>query len=129
MNNIETLILEKIRFEYGTWVPKDVISNMTVEQVVDFETQAVKTLFRTLVLGREVKEEVVECVTVYRTWWDHFKASCFPEFLRLRFPARYKREPITIKHYHLCPHTGLDFGHHYAMEHFNFLKGDITDGQ
>jgi hypothetical protein len=120
---VERLILENIKFEYGTWMPPDVISNLTVEQIVDFETRAVKTFFRTFVPGREVREGVRGLVTVYHSWWEHFKKTCFPVFLKRFFPVRFHDEPIIIRHYHLCPHTGMDFKSHNSIEHFKFLEG------
>jgi hypothetical protein len=120
---IDKLILEKIEFSYRTEIPPDALRNMTIERRVDFETRNLQTFFRTFILGRKVREEVKENVIVYNSWWDHFKSSHFPKFLTRRFPPRFKYEPITINHYHLCPHTGLDFRGHNAIEHFRFLKG------
>ena len=129
MNDVvgDKLILEKIQFAYGVEIPQDMLRNMTIERRVEFETQALRTFFRTFVLGREVREEVKESVIVYDTWWDCFKANHFPRFLRKIFPPRFKYKPVTVHHYHLCPHTGLDFKDHYAVEHLNFLKGDKVD--
>jgi hypothetical protein len=120
---MESLIFEKIKFEYGTEIPSDVIANLTIEQIVDFETKALKTFFRTFIAGREVRKEIVKQVIVYHSWWEHFKEACFPVFLKRYFPVRFHDEPIIIRHYHLCPHTGMDFKSHDSIEHFRFLEG------
>jgi hypothetical protein len=124
---MESLILEKIKFEYGTEIPPDVIANLTVEQIVDFETRAVKTFFRTFIMGREVREKVISWVIIYHSWWQHFKEACFPKFLKRFFPVQFYRQPVVTKHFHLCPHTGLDFKSHDSIEHFRFLEGVEPD--
>jgi len=105
-----------------------VIGNLTIEQIVDFETRVVKTFFRTFMPGRQIREEVRGSVTIYHSWWEHFKEICFPVFLKRFFPVRFHDEPIIIRHYHLCPHTGMDFKSHDSIEHFKFLEGLETEG-
>ena len=118
---VERLILERIKFEYATEMPTDVITNLTVEQIVNRETRAVRTFFRIFLLGREVRKETVKSVIVYGSWWQQFKKAYFPKILRRLFPVMFHEEPVVIRHYHLCPHTGAD--PHGKEVCFNFLKG------
>jgi hypothetical protein len=118
---LERLILERIKFEYATEMPPYVITNLTVEQIVDFETRAVRTFFRTFLPGREVRKETVKSVIVYASWWQQFKKTYFPEILKRLFPVMFHEEPVVIRHHHLCPHTGAEPDDKEMC--FNFLKG------
>jgi len=120
---VERLILERIKFEYANEIPPDVLTNLTVEQIVNLETKAVRTFFRTFIPGREVRKETVKSVIVYPSWWQHFKKTYFPEFLKRFFPVRVHREPVVIKHYHLCPHTGLEMDIRQKEMCIDFLRG------
>lgn len=123
---VEKLILQRIKFEYGILIPKDIIANMTIEQVIDLEMKFLKTFFRTFILGREIRKETVREVIIYRSWWDHFKAIHFPKWLKEYFPVRSKHEPVEIQHYHLCPHTGVVLRRdqkELELIHINFLEG------
>lgn len=121
---VNRLLLEKIRFSYGTEILGDVIRNLTVEERVDFETRVVRILFNTFVPGRVVRKEVKESVAVYKSWWEQFKANHFPPFIKRRYPIKVKYEPVITNHYHLCPHTGLGFHGHNDFEHISFLQGE-----
>ena len=118
---LKSLILERIKFEYTNEIPPDVLTNLTIEQIVNLETRALRIFFRTFIPGREVRKEVMESVTTYDSWWELFKETKFPRFLKRLFPVRSIRQPVVIRHYHLCPHTGADS--HGKEVCFNFLKG------
>lgn len=123
MNNIETILLEKIKFRYGMMIPEDVIRNLTIEENFDFIIRGSKIFFQTFIPGRKVREEAKESIIVYQDWWNHFRASHFPKWLNRRFPVRFKCKPVTILHYHLCPHTGIDFRNDDKLRHIRFLQG------
>ena len=127
MNNIETILLEKIRFEYGMIIPEDILGSLTVEEIIDFETNGLKVFFRIFILGRKIKEETKESIILYPDWWNHFKACHFPKWLKRRFPIKFKYEPVTILHYHLCPHTGIDLRNDDRFRHISFLQGDESE--
>lgn len=119
---VERLILERIRFEYMTEIPIDVLANLTIEQIINLETKAVRMFFKTFIPGREVRTETVKSVTVYTSWWQHFKAACFPGFLKRFFPVRSYSQPVVIRHLHLCPHTGAGADTNQKEFCFGFLK-------
>lgn len=120
---MERLILERIKFEYANEIPPDVLTNLTIEQIVNFETKAVRTFFRTFIPGREVRRDVIKSVVIYDSWWEHFKKVCFPESLKRFFPVRTHAEPVVIRHYHLCPHTGIEADNRQKEVCLEFLKG------
>jgi len=120
---IERLILERIKLEYTTEIPPDVLTNLTVEQLVNWETRAVKTFFRTFIPGREVRKDIIKSVVIYDSWWEHFKKTCFPRPLKRFFPVRAHEVPVVVRHYHLCPHTGIEAGIDQKELCFDFLKG------
>jgi hypothetical protein len=121
---MESLILQKIKLEYATMIPKDVIANLTVEQIMDFEMKALKTFFRTFIPGREIRKETVRKIIVYQSWWDHLKAVHFPKWFKARFPVKCKYEPVEIRHIHICPHTGIALRGNEQEMHWTFLKGE-----
>lgn len=125
-NVIVPLLLEKIFFEYQTNTSRDVLRNMTIETFIDFETRSLRTLFRTFIPGRIVREEVKEQMKIYYSWWGHFRDTCLPHWLWLRklLPSRYYLQPIRINHYHLCPHTGYLSESKRKDFHLAFLQGD-----
>jgi hypothetical protein len=122
--NIERLILEKIVFEYANKIPPHVLRELSIERLVDIETDQVKFLFRVLIPGREVRKEIVGKVLVYHSWWDYLKDVHFPKWLKSRYPAKSHWEPITIRHYHTCPHIDVGESNNREYLHINFLKGE-----
>ncbi len=129
---INKIILEKIKFEFGTRIPKDTIRNMKIEQWVDLATMDLVVKFETFLFGRKIKEEIKEQQVIYHSWWDFFKARHCPIWFIKRFPAKQHWQPIRITHYHICPHTGIMTNSDKKYEeiaHFNFLKGAEEEGQ
>jgi len=61
-------------------------------------------------------EEHEETYSHPDTWWDALKAAS-PILRLLRFRPHYKRVPIQIKKYRVCPHLEVD----REKEHVTFL--------
>jgi hypothetical protein len=71
---------------------------------------------RAYVLERVHEEQPI---AVPSSWWQHFKADCFPEFLLRRWPIRYDT-PTYQRIVHMCPHATEDWAKH-RDKHVLFL--------
>jgi hypothetical protein len=114
---VKRLIIEKLRFDYGIYIPKEVFSELSVEQLIDFETNGLKVLLSTLIPGKKIRSTVMSTVITYPSWWDHLKATVFSRWLRFKV----NRVPVIIYHYHVCPHTVTESN---EILHINFLEGE-----
>jgi hypothetical protein len=65
---------------------------------------------------------------VPETWWDAFKLAYFPEWLLLRFPAKFTRLLETKYTYYVCPHAELPYSGNEEV-HLNFFKYSPYTGE
>jgi len=119
--HIASIGLEKIRFGLLQQVGHSVIKSLRIDRCNDFLTRQIIYQITGYVLGREVKEVVIDSIDVPVTWWDHFKQRFFPGWLLLRFPVKTRRINTLIKHYHTCPHLNMA----PETDHLDFLKGEL----
>lgn len=121
---ISSLLLKRIEISCASEIPSQIIKNMTVEEIINFDTGAVRHYFRSYVLGRSVRQEVVASVIIYDSWWENLKASHFPRWFTNRFPPKYKNEPVKVDHWHVCPHLEVPKERRDDFIHIHFLEGE-----
>lgn len=64
----------------------------------DFYARQFRGMLWTYVMSETLKEKTEEVTFSYpASWWQHFKAECFPEWLRKRYPVRMT---VETRHVH-----------------------------
>jgi hypothetical protein len=104
--NYEEIQLEKFKVASQTRVSQTFLHSLNLAKAEDFMTGDLVVRLTGSILGRQVMTNV-ETTSVPATWWDHFKHTMLPRWLRDRFPPRMTAITVQTVHNHLCPHLEL----------------------
>ncbi len=94
------------------------LDRMRLDGYRDYFMDSMVYNLSTYLIGNKVHEYPVDDIKYPADWKEAFKERWFPEFLKRRYPVRYKYESTVIHHYHLCPHVEAPWG---RGEHIEFL--------
>ncbi len=100
------IILEKVKVALRVHVSPAVLSDSIIEQRVDPITQSIIAHFELWLWSNMIH---IDRRNEYfpTTWWDGFKDSHFPRFLKRRFPVRQTTVCVEAKTFHICPHLNI----------------------
>jgi len=116
---IEQITLEKIKYGLKKYISPAQLRDLKVKSYKDDFTNSIVVEIRDFVYGRKIKKEVTKVVRYPSNWVQAVKERFLPEFIRRRFPVKYKCINAVTVHYHICPHLNVVS----QGEHLNFLAG------
>ena len=86
---VEELVLEQLRFGTQILIPQAVIDNAKVDAEFNAMMGGWLVTLRSFVWGEGVQADTYTVeFTFPATWWQHFKAKHFPEWLKKKFPVK-----------------------------------------
>ncbi len=106
MPELQRLTLEKLRYKGSMVMFNEVAAEMTVEIVADFITDSFIVNMGGYVWQNQIHRKV-QTMTQYCSWWDDFKETFFPEWLKRRMPVRTYDIDHTVEFIHTCPHLPI----------------------
>ena len=118
-NVVATLLLERVRVGAQMSLSQHVLREMTVEPIIDRAAHAVTYHFETYMWGNMVHRSVLKTVRWPASWWQAFKETFFPDWLKRHYPVRYEERETSVQFMHVCPH--LDFPESQGEEHLRYL--------
>ena len=119
--------LERSLLATNRLLPDDmpfVRNHLSIETTHHTEINAALITLRTYLLKSAHRKMAVVYMTAPRSWWQHFKQSHFPSWLKKRFPVMNTTTPFTYEQtIHLCPHGNFAWPH---VAHLDFLTYEDT---
>ena len=121
-----TVFLEKIRIGLKTLVSPAVLSQMKFDQKYDPLTQKIMAELEMYLFSNKIHTETTK-EDFPDGWFQGFKESLFPGFLKRRFPVRYNQIFKEVKTIHICPHLNYRTRDEERF-HLQFLipEGDLS---
>lgn len=106
--SIETVVLEKMRWQLSQGVASDLLQGVDVDMVVNEIIRGVEYRF-----FREVFTDKLHSISIEypKTWWDAVKLRFFPKWLLDRKPATIVRHSVDA--YALYPRIAAPHHEHY----------------
>lgn len=97
LENLEEVTLHAVKIAVNKWLGGYALDRLKVcAERCEFTDEIVMTL-HAFVMTESIKEATEECTFSYpASWWQHFKAQCFPNWLARAFPPRMLTERRTV---------------------------------
>lgn len=107
MPELQRLSVEKLRFRARQYMSAEAADGMTVEITADYIAESFVANMCGFVWQNQIHKQT-DTMNVHVTWWDHFKDTFFPEWLKRRIRVRYNVIPINTQFIHTCPHLPIE---------------------
>lgn len=121
---LQRLTLEKLRFKGRMMMSNEAASEMTVEMVADFMVDSFVANMGGYVWQNQIHKQTTP-MSLYCSWWDDFKDTFFPEWLRRRMPVRTYDVEHTTEFIHTCPHLPISSRDDLKM-HMEWMMPPLT---
>lgn len=84
-------------------------AEITLRQMSDSADQLVMMIKSWMIAGRIPTNENSHTFSYPDGTWQTFKELHMPNWFKMKWPVRYKRETVTVttNHYFVCPHLGV----------------------
>lgn len=83
-------------------------NNLTVRQEYDHRLRGMVFHLRAWLLTATHTDKHTAYFNTPKTWWQHFKETHFPLWLKKQFPVVYTQVPFEYeKDIHVCPHSNI----------------------
>ena len=103
MPNLQTLTLEKLKIRGRMVMSAEAADEMTVEIVAEYMADSFVVNMSGFVWQNQIHRQT-QTMDMYSSWWDDFKDTFFPEWLKRRMPVRTYSIDHTVEFIHTCPH-------------------------
>lgn len=113
------LTLERLEIGARFQIQRAFFKTMELEEVADIASNSLRLELRGYLWSNTIHRET-ERTAVPSTWWDFFKQSCFPDWLKRRMPVRTREITTETKFIHVCPHLEIASRNEERM-HFEWL--------
>lgn len=107
MPELQRLTLEKLKFKGRMVMSNEAANGMTVEMVADFMVDSFVANMGGYVWQNQIHKQTTP-MSLYCSWWDDFKDTFFPKWLRRRMPVRTYDVDHTVEFIHTCPHLPIE---------------------
>jgi len=127
-SHMQTLMLEKIRFNMSQIVGKFTVESTTL--TIDTYSEAMMhefaIMFEAHIMGQKNKQLYQVWVDVPANWWQHFRLDHLPLSWREKRPVKMKKKyrEFMVDHYALLPDWSKDIGQRVIM-HTVITEPDI----
>ena len=119
--SFDILVLEKIKFNLRRSFSNSIIRDLEITKyknhLLDSIVYDISGFFTAHRAWTDEKEFVIA-----ETWFQEFKRVYFPNWLKRKFPVKYKRYFTEIKYYTVCPHLEIPTNEYEKEVHLAFLK-------
>jgi hypothetical protein len=99
-------VWKTLSFSSGIVIPRHFIENAKFKAQLNQDLNAWVVSMNTSIWAQELAplEQTIEFSTP-KTWWDHFKASCLPQWAQRMFPPQIVRHTrsVIFRRYHAYP--------------------------
>ncbi len=114
MPELQRLTVEKLRLHARTWMSGEVADGLEVKIMADHLADGFAASLAGFVWQNQIYRET-ETMKQYCSWWDDFKETFFPEWLKRRMPVRTYEIDTSIKFIHTCAHLPIKSREELAM--------------
>ncbi len=119
--DFERVTLEKLRIGLRQYMSPEVMAELSIDASSDLIAGQMVTALRGFVWSNQIHVER-QTTAVPATWWDHFKDTFFPDWLRRRMPIRTQTITTETKFIHTCPHLNISGDPNDRMMHLEWMK-------
>lgn len=102
------LTLEKVEIGAQMNISYAAAQHMKAEVLSDAAARQLVAAVTAYMWGNQIHREVTGHVEYPASWWQGFKQSFFPDWLKRHYPVRYERKETSVKFVHTCPHLRIE---------------------
>ena len=102
------LTLEKVEIAAQLHMSEHAARRIKLEIFADHAARSLVFSIQSYMWGNQVHREVTGRVRFHASWWQGFKASFFPDWLKRHYPVRFEERETSVKLIHTCPHLNIE---------------------
>lgn len=102
------LVLERVEIAAQMRASYAAVKRAKAETLADPVARQLVTAIETYMWGNEVHRTVTGNVRFHASWWQGFKDSFFPDWLKRHYPVRWERRETSVSFQHVCPHLAIE---------------------
>ena len=118
-----TLVAEKVAIVAQMNVSYAAVRRAKAGTIADPAARQLVTSIETYMWGNKIHRNVTGSVRFHASWWQGFKDSFFPDWLKRHYPVRYETRETSVTFQHVCPHLAIET-RDGEKSHWRFLAGE-----
>ncbi len=116
---LSRITLEKVKLMARAYLAPGMVEQLGVEVTADHMAAQLTEVLRAYLWGNKISTQEISSERYYHPdgWWQGFKESLFPDWLKRHYPVRQHEVVIerTLQVMHVCPHLDIAMKPHVAF--------------